>query len=83
MMLCCSIFAVKREMGLLSILLKWNELDPPSHEEKLRNERVCRLYQHNRNPFVDHPEFANLIWKQPISTHQKIFSYLKSAVYMQ
>ncbi|CAO2841802.1 unnamed protein product [Amaranthus hypochondriacus] len=62
---------VKREMGVLSILLKWNELDPPSHEEKLRNERVCRLYQHNRNPFVDHPEFANLIWKQPISTHHK------------
>ncbi|KAH1233705.1 hypothetical protein GmHk_09G026090 [Glycine max] len=21
---------------------------------------------HNRNPFVDHPEYANLIWKQPI-----------------
>ncbi|KAK9705838.1 hypothetical protein RND81_07G086000 [Saponaria officinalis] len=54
----------KREMGLLSVLLKWNELDPPSKAEKLRNERICRLYQHNRNPFVDHPEYATLIWKQ-------------------
>lgn len=53
-----------REMGLLSTLLEWNEIDPPSREEKLRNERICKLYQHNRNPFVDHPEYANLIWKQ-------------------
>ncbi|XP_021850310.1 uncharacterized protein [Spinacia oleracea] len=55
---------VKKKMGQLSIILKWNELDPPSKEEKARNERVCRLYQHNRNPFVDHPEYANLIWNQ-------------------
>lgn len=53
-----------REMGLLSTLLEWNEIDPPSREEKLRNERICKLYQHNRNPFVDHPEYADLIWKQ-------------------
>ncbi|XP_014506123.1 uncharacterized protein LOC106765869 isoform X1 [Vigna radiata var. radiata] len=53
-----------REMGLLTTLLKWNEVDPPSREEKLRNERICKFYQHNRNPFVDHPEYANLIWKQ-------------------
>ncbi|ONI27124.1 hypothetical protein PRUPE_1G068900 [Prunus persica] len=52
------------EMGLLSTLLKWNEIDPPSREEKLRNERVCKFYQHNRNPFVDHPEYASLIWEE-------------------
>ncbi|GJM84963.1 hypothetical protein PR202_ga00681 [Eleusine coracana subsp. coracana] len=52
-------------MGLLSALLRWNELDPPSRSEKLRNDRVCSLYQHNRNPFVDHPEYANLIWRNP------------------
>ncbi|XP_042409684.1 extracellular ribonuclease-like [Zingiber officinale] len=51
------------EMGLLSTLLQWNELDPPSSAEKLRNDRICKLYQHNRNPFIDHPEYANLIWK--------------------
>ncbi|KAG5133968.1 hypothetical protein JHK82_025156 [Glycine max] len=56
----------KREMGLLSTLLKWIEVDPSSRDEKLRNERICKFYQHNRNPFVDHPEYANLIWKQPI-----------------
>ncbi|XP_039840575.1 uncharacterized protein LOC120700413 isoform X1 [Panicum virgatum] len=52
----------RRNMGLLSALLRWNELDPPSGPEQLRNDRVCSLYQHNRNPFVDHPEYANLIW---------------------
>ncbi|XP_072971162.1 uncharacterized protein [Typha angustifolia] len=50
------------KMGLLSSLLRWNELDPPSRSEQLRNSRICSLYQHNRNPFVDHPEYANLIW---------------------
>ncbi|XP_048133842.1 uncharacterized protein LOC115744508 isoform X2 [Rhodamnia argentea] len=53
----------KKEMGLLSTLLRWNKLDPPSREEKLRNDRICKFYQHNRNPFVDHPEYADLIWK--------------------
>ncbi|XP_062219005.1 uncharacterized protein LOC133918901 isoform X2 [Phragmites australis] len=55
----------KRKMGLLSALLRWNELDPPSRSEQLRNDRVCSFYQHNRNPFVDHPEYANLIWRNP------------------
>ncbi|WOL13854.1 hypothetical protein Cni_G22634 [Canna indica] len=53
----------KSEMGLLSTLLRWNKLDPPSKVEQLRNDRICKLYQHNRNPFIDHPEYANLIWK--------------------
>ncbi|KAF7153718.1 hypothetical protein RHSIM_Rhsim01G0002700 [Rhododendron simsii] len=55
-----------KEMGMLSTLLKWNEIDPPSREEKLRNERICIKYQHNRNPFVDHPEYANRIWKHVV-----------------
>ena len=63
---CISLAAVNREMGMLSTLLKWNEIDPPSREEKLRNERICIKYQHNRNPFVDHPEYAKLIWKQVV-----------------
>lgn len=54
-------------MGLLSAILGWNELDPPSRSEQLRNDRVCSLYQHNRNPFVDHPEYANLIWTNPLT----------------
>lgn len=58
----------KKEMGLLSTLLQWNQLDPPSKAEKLRNDRICKFYQHNRNPFIDHPEYANLIWKRSSAT---------------
>ncbi|KAG0602215.1 hypothetical protein M758_11G168100 [Ceratodon purpureus] len=55
----------KATMGLLSTLLQWNNLDPPSSSEVLRNSRVCSLYQGNRNPFVDHPEYASSIWGAP------------------
>ncbi|KAJ4959202.1 hypothetical protein NE237_026313 [Protea cynaroides] len=64
-----------REMGLLSTLLKWNRLDPPSKAEHLRNDRVCMLYQHNRNPFIDHPEYANLIWNQSSKAWKNKFHY--------
>ncbi|XP_010688441.2 uncharacterized protein LOC104902380 isoform X1 [Beta vulgaris subsp. vulgaris] len=74
---------VKKEMGLLTTLLEWNELDPPSQEEKLRNERVCRLFQHNRNPFVDHPEYANLIWKHAVSSHRRSSYISKPATTIQ
>lgn len=46
----------------MKMLLEWNELDPVDDFEILRNERSYQI-QKNRNPFIDHPEFANLIWK--------------------
>ena len=36
------------------ILLKWHEKDPPSKEEKWRNDKIEAL-QGNRNPFIDDP----------------------------
>ena len=36
-------------------LVQWNEIDPPSEQEKLRNENVMGI-QGNRNPFIDYPE---------------------------
>ena len=47
--------------GRLSTLLQWNLLDPPDAFERNRNN-VIYSYQHNRNPFIDNPEFAELIW---------------------
>lgn len=45
----------------LEMLLRWNEEDPVSAKEIARNEAVYGI-QNNRNPFIDHPEYANMIW---------------------
>lgn len=47
--------------GKLSTLLLWHEQDPVDDVERTRND-VVYSYQNNRNPFIDHPEFACLIW---------------------
>jgi DNA/RNA endonuclease YhcR with UshA esterase domain len=49
------------QFGKLSTLLEWNNQYPPSDFERRRNERIYEIQQ-NRNPFIDNPEFANLIW---------------------
>lgn len=43
------------------LLLKWNAQDPVDEYEIHRNEAVYKI-QGNRNPFIDHPETATLIW---------------------
>ncbi len=50
--------------AMLSTLMKWHEEDPVDDYERHRNE-VVFSYQHNRNPFIDHPEYAALIWGNP------------------
>ena len=49
-------------MGKLSVLKAWNEADPPSAFEENRNQVIYDTYQHNRNPFIDHPEWVEAIW---------------------
>jgi endonuclease I len=44
-----------------AMLLEWHHLDPVSRKETDRNNAVFAL-QNNRNPFIDHPEFADCIW---------------------
>jgi len=49
------------EHGNLSTLLQWHQADPVSDWEMRRNNRIFE-HQKNRNPFIDHPEYVNLIW---------------------
>jgi endonuclease I len=49
--------------GKLSTLLEWNNIDPPDDFEENRNDVIYEDYQGNRNPFVDDPNYANLIWQ--------------------
>ncbi len=46
----------------LSALLAWNAQDPVSNWERNRNNIIYTKYQHNRNPFIDHPEWVGCIW---------------------
>jgi len=50
------------EMGDLDYLIRWHFEDPVSAFERNRNN-VIFDYQNNRNPFIDHPEFARIIYQ--------------------
>jgi endonuclease I len=49
-------------IGKLSVLKAWSAADPPDAFEKRRNQVIYETWQHNRNPFIDHPEWVNSIW---------------------
>ena len=49
----------------LNTLLQWNIDDPVDDWERNRNNIIYYNYQHNRNPFIDHPEYVAEIWGAP------------------
>ncbi|GAA0935663.1 hypothetical protein GCM10009554_22580 [Kribbella koreensis] len=49
-------------IGKLSVLKAWSAADPPDAFEKRRNQVIYDTWQHNRNPFIDHPEWVSSIW---------------------
>lgn len=50
------------EPWYINMLLEWNASDPVSQKEIDRNNEIYNSYQHNRNPFIDHPEYAVAVW---------------------
>jgi uncharacterized repeat protein (TIGR02543 family) len=46
----------------VNLLMDWHQQDPVSQKEIDRNNVIYDDYQHNRNPFIDHPEYVDLIW---------------------
>lgn len=57
-------FAVRYQSKIDSIqedyLRDWHVNDPPDEEEKRRNDEIFKV-QGNRNPFIDHPSWVELI----------------------
>lgn len=49
-------------MGKLSVLLEWHKSDPVDVFEVKRNQTIFEA-QGNRNPYIDKPEYAHLIWE--------------------
>jgi endonuclease I len=64
-----------------NVFLDWNAQDPVSQYEVNRNN-ILNTIQGNRNPFIDNPYLATIIWNGPqatdswnvLSTDQTIFS---------
>jgi endonuclease I len=48
----------------IELLLHWHRNDPVSQKEIDRNTNGFQ-FQNNRNPLIDHPEFAGKIWGSP------------------
>ena len=63
------------ETWFINMLLEWNASDPVSQKEIDRNNEIYNTYQHNRNPFIDHPEYANSIWSSTPATILEPSSY--------
>lgn len=50
-----------KTIGKISDLLKWHLEEPVTEAEIARNEAIYKI-QGNRNPFIDHPEYATKIY---------------------
>ncbi len=50
-----------KTIGDIATLMKWHLEEPVTEAEILRNEAVYKI-QGNRNPFIDHPEYAERIY---------------------
>lgn len=64
----------------VAMLLAWNEQDPVSQKEINRNNVIYNTYQHNRNPFIDNPDYARQIWDPSWSSTYTIYASANPAI---
>ncbi len=61
----CFSGSASTNFGLTNYAVKlfsyWSNLDPVSEWEQSVNDKIANI-QGNRNPFIDHPEYANTLW---------------------
>lgn len=69
-----SVAGGSKSFGSLSVLLEWNLKFPVADSERRRNE-AGQAIQGNRNPFIDHPEYACRIWGQTNENTKKACGY--------
>jgi len=53
-----------------AMLLEWHAQDPVSWKEVARNSAIFALQQ-NRNPFIDRPELARLVFDEPSAATER------------
>ncbi|MDH6252322.1 endonuclease I [Chryseobacterium sp. H1D6B] len=64
----------------INLMLKWAAQDPVSQREIDRNNAIYARQQ-NRNPFIDHPEWVNMIWSSTILATNEVKQNSNFAVY--
>lgn len=55
----------------VNVLLQWHHQDPVSAKEIARNDTIYYRYQHNRNPYIDNPQWADSIWQHDATVFVK------------
>jgi endonuclease I len=64
----------------LNMLFEWHNDDPVSQKEVDRNNAVYNI-QDNRNPFIDHPEYVDMIWFNTAVADEKLLDGMNFNVY--
>jgi hypothetical protein len=54
-----------------SMLVAWHLADPVSQKEIDRNNRIFSSVQHNRNPYIDNPQWVEYIWGPTASVSEQ------------
>lgn len=71
--------SVEGTIGNLDVLLEWNKSDPVDVFEIHRNNLIYNNIQHNRNPFIDFPSWADAIWGEGVANvNQNIPSLIEN-----
>lgn len=56
-----NVINASNDQAAAELLLSWHKSDPVDFMEQKRNDQVA-IYQGNRNPFIDNPDYVNAIW---------------------
>lgn len=76
---------VASDPNMIQLFLQWNADDPVSTIEDQRNTYLGNANnaygQGNRNPFIDNPYLATLIWGGPVATNRWPNIFLSTATY--
>jgi len=67
----------------IDMLVRWHLQDPVSQKEIDRNNAIYyNTPQHNRNPYIDHPEYVCLVWTSTVcSTSPSITNIVQTPLF--
>ncbi|MDD3003511.1 endonuclease [Flavobacterium sp.] len=75
---------VNSDTNMIQLFLQWNAEDPVSAYEDARNTyhgSTATYAQRNRNPFIDNPYLATVIWGGPIAENRWPTVYLSTPTF--